>query len=87
VYDGQKVTSLLYPGSLYTSASGINDLGQVVGSFMDENYEYHGYIATPVAHSTVPEPSLFVLSGIGIGGILAYRFFMRKLPTQRQAMA
>lgn len=79
VYDGQEVASLLYPGSLYTSANGINDLGQVVGSFMDADYAYHGYIATPVAHSTVPEPSLLLLSGLGIAGVLACRSFAKKL--------
>lgn len=70
------VTSLLYPGSLYTSLDGINDLGQLAGSFADENNVTHGFLATPV-QATVAEPSLFVLLGMGIAGVGACRFFMQ----------
>lgn len=86
VYDGQELTVISYPGALYTSVNGINDLGQVVGSFMDANYVNHGYIATPVASSTVPEPSLLLLSGLGVAGVLAFRSFARK-STQSDAIA
>jgi hypothetical protein len=41
---------------------GINDSGQVVGSWTDMAGGHHGFIATPVG--TVPEPrSLPVLAG------------------------
>lgn len=78
VYDGEVVTSLLYPGSLYTSAYGINNLGQVVGTFMDENYLYHGFIATPVTHSSVPEPPVSLLMGLTVAGALAGGSYLRR---------
>lgn len=87
VYDGNELTVISYPGAIYTTVSGINDLGQLVGSFMDENYVYHGYIATPVANSTVPEPSLLLLSGLGVAGVLAFRSYAKKSMARQEAMA
>jgi probable HAF family extracellular repeat protein len=35
------------PGAAQTIVTGINDAGQVVGGFGDNNGHYHGFMATP----------------------------------------
>lgn len=76
------VSSLLYPGSTYTSLNGINDLGQLVGTFADANYVTHGFLATPV-QASVPEPSLLAMLGAVFAGAGACRFFLsRRQETQ-----
>ena len=39
-----------YPGSIDTHVFGINDLGQIVGSYVDQNKNLHGFIAYPGDH-------------------------------------
>jgi probable HAF family extracellular repeat protein len=58
-------TQLDVPGAYNgTSASGINDAGQIVGSFGDSTGQ-HGFLATPNAAPT-PEPATDALVGTGL---------------------
>jgi probable HAF family extracellular repeat protein len=41
--------SLSFPGSITTEAYGINAAGEVVGYFIDQNYNTHGFLWTPPA--------------------------------------
>jgi probable HAF family extracellular repeat protein len=58
-------TQIDVPGATITLARGINDAGQIVGSFSDSTGT-HGFLATPTA-APVPEPSTLTLLSIGIG--------------------
>lgn len=87
VYDGRAAFSLLYPGSIQTTLSGINDLGHIVGSFTDRNSVAHGFIATPVNRAQVPEPPALVLSALAIGAVAACGFFMGRRESAVQEMA
>lgn len=42
------VTLIAPPRALEAEALGINDFGQIVGAFEDENEELHGFMATPI---------------------------------------
>jgi probable HAF family extracellular repeat protein len=50
------LTSLDVPGSLNTTASGINDAGQVVGSYMDGSLGVHGFVYSAGTFTTVDVP-------------------------------
>jgi len=57
IKDGDKLTSLDVPDSTFTVASGINNLGQIVGFY------------NPRPAPQVPEPDTIVL--LGVCGVLA----------------
>jgi hypothetical protein len=42
-----KFIDIDYPGSIDTHVFGINDLGTIVGSYVDAGYNIHGFIAVP----------------------------------------
>ncbi len=68
-YGGLNVSNLLPPNSgwISTSATDINDAGQIVGYGINPQGEFTGYELTPVSNQ-VPEPSLLVFFGlIGLG--------------------
>ncbi len=71
-YGGLDLNSLLPANSgwILTSATGINDAGQIVGYGIDPSGVYSGYELTPVSNQ-VPEPSVlafFALAGLGLAG-------------------
>ncbi len=41
------MASLNTPTTFYTDAVGINDSGQIVGTFRDASGRFHGFSATP----------------------------------------
>ena len=44
-----------YPGAMDTFASGINSLGQIVGSYF-ENQSYHGFVTSPITAADFRSP-------------------------------
>jgi probable HAF family extracellular repeat protein len=48
LFDHGNYTTLDVPGSTWTEANGINNLGQIVGYYRDANGGAHGFLATPV---------------------------------------
>lgn len=55
------------PGAIMSWAYSINGAGQVVGTYIDADYVYHGFIAT-----SVPEPATWAFM-LGGAGFLAWR--------------
>lgn len=49
VDDAGVFTAISYPGASSTQVHGINDSGQIVGSYLDSGLNTHAFIATPVA--------------------------------------
>jgi len=49
VYQNNTLQLLQFPGSIETSATGVNDGGEVVGSFRDASGGEHGFTWTPPA--------------------------------------
>jgi probable HAF family extracellular repeat protein len=70
---GGVYTTLDVPGSTSTQVFAINDAGQVVGRYADASGEFHGFLATPV-----PEPTSFVLFGLGMLGLIGCTWRQRK---------
>lgn len=76
---------ILSPDAAFgTFPTGINDLGLVVGSFVDRKRRTHGFIATPtdawelepfppIEPPTVSEPAFLWLMGAGLSGWGVYR--------------
>ena len=48
-YQNDVFQPLVFPGSIQTAATGINDLGEVVGQFTDSSSSIHGFTWTPPA--------------------------------------
>lgn len=65
-------SKILVPGSVYTDASGINNAGQIVGTYQDSAGGYHGYIFDGTTYTTVeyPNGTHHYLFGIGPSGQL-----------------
>ena len=61
-------TTLALPGSTVTSATGINDVGQIVGYFVDA-MGYHGFLYTGGSFSTLDVPGSTVTFATGINDV------------------
>ena len=73
VYAGGVFTTVDDPGGVGTTiVNGINDLGQLVGFYVDSNGNTDGFVATPT-----PEPASLVLLGSGM--LVGLGFVRRKL--------
>lgn len=58
IYFNGAYTVFEKPGAFATNIYDINNIGQIVGTYIDENMITHGFVATPV---NVPTPSAFWL--------------------------
>jgi uncharacterized membrane protein len=47
LYDGKTFTTIEPPGATQSWAKGINKWGQIVGQYIDQNGDYHGFLAKP----------------------------------------
>jgi hypothetical protein len=63
IYSGTTFTSFDVPGSTATTINGLNDVGQIVGFFVDQNGNTIGFEAQ------IPEPVSFTLAGVGLLGL------------------
>jgi|GEM_PF-1382351 len=78
-YGGLDLNSLLPPNSgwILTSATGINDAGQIVGYGINPQGKYSGYELTPSGIET-PEPGLLAFFGLTFLGLAARKLTRRK---------
>ena len=67
--DGATFTTINVPGATDTIAFGINDAGQIVGRQFGQQGSVSGFLATP----QVPEPSTWLLFGLGLVGLVSWR--------------
>jgi probable HAF family extracellular repeat protein len=51
VFKGGKYISINYPSALNSLAFGLNNAGQVVGSYTLDNMTYHGFVTSPLNSS------------------------------------
>ncbi len=82
LYRGGSYFSVDVPGALRTDAYGVNDSGQIVGSYVDANFIGHGFIATPT-----PEPSAVILAIIGAFNLLGYWWRCSRSPPDSRTAA
>ena len=63
-------TSLAVPGAIQSVASGINDLGIIVGTYTDGGLKDHGYVFENGTYTTLNAPGSLLTSarGIDVGG-------------------
>jgi len=79
---GGVFTTIDVPGALLTQAIGINNTGQIVGTFRNETGT-HGFLATPTG---VPAPSTLLLLGTGLAfGAVWTRIRKRSRPDRHKA--
>jgi probable HAF family extracellular repeat protein len=72
LYSGGTVTVIDYPGSLNTMLAGINDAGQIVGTFFDASLSEHGFLYSGGAFTQIdfPGQSSTFLGGINNAGTI-----------------
>ena len=56
------VVSIDYPGATYTAASGINNLGDVVGNYDDSAGSTHGFLLSKGVYTTIDVPGALLTS-------------------------
>jgi uncharacterized membrane protein len=72
-YSNGVYTTLDYPGATQTVAQGINDLGQIVGYYVDDRGGLHGFIATDPPETPLPPAFVLFTSSLGAMGLLGWR--------------
>lgn len=56
LYSGGAYTSIDFPGAASTAVSGINDAGQIIGTYVDTSGNEHGFVLTGGNFLTMDEP-------------------------------
>jgi hypothetical protein len=72
-------TTIDVPGATFTYLDSINNVGQLVGHYIDGSGMVHGFLATPVA-----EPSTFLL---GIASLVVIGYLSRRWKRTRHSPA
>ena len=54
--DGNSTVYLFYPGAIQTGASGINDIGDIVGNYADSSGITHGFLKSGDVYTTIDFP-------------------------------
>jgi probable HAF family extracellular repeat protein len=65
---------IIFPGSIANDVYGINDAGQIVGTYVDSSFQTHAFLATP---SAAPELSSWIMMAFGALGL--WLFTRRRL--------
>ncbi len=70
---GGKMTQIDYPGSVSTLCSGIDDVGDITGTYVDTKNVAHGFIRTKGKFRTVYLPDVTGINnaGVFVGGYIA----------------
>jgi hypothetical protein len=67
LYSGGSYTTLDVPGAAQTILNGINDAGQIVGSFSMVGYPYpHAFVMSGGSHTTLDVPGAISTTAYGI---------------------
>src|SRR5271157_517518 len=59
-------TTINVPGAAWTNVNGINDAGQIVGSYQDASFNFHGFLGVGGVLTTVDQPNA---SSTNVNGI------------------
>src|SRR5213594_4191827 len=89
-YDGFKLKNgtfrrIHYPNSISTGASDINDQGTIIGSYIDQNNQGHGFIRENGIYKTLDHPKAVPpesasLTGINGSGTIMGSFYNGPIP-------
>jgi len=56
-------SNVSYPGSMWSIAYGINNLGQIVGAWQDSAYCVHGYLLSSGKYTSIDNPNAVCVNG------------------------
>jgi len=59
-------TTINVPGAAWTNVNGINDAGQIVGTYQDASFNFHGFLGVGGVLTTVDQPGA---SSTNVNGI------------------
>ncbi len=69
VYDSGNYTILSFPGSASTNATGINNLGQIVGAYVSNANVVSGYIYANGNYTSLSDPLYNIIQPLGINDL------------------
>src|SRR5712692_5958726 len=63
------LTNIDVPSAIFTIPSGINNAGQIVGTYIDSNFRSHGFLLDGGSFSTIDAPDASETSAMGINNL------------------